>query len=107
MLIKPGSTLHELAEQIRSEAFTNIGEKAFAKLMLYFDKQTGNDAERAIGLWVANANPTVMYLAICWLDGKGLGDISFGNMLTRVIEERREWHFTHACLPRQHGLCDD
>ena len=107
MLIKPDSTLHELAEQIQSEAFTAIGEKSFARLMMFFDQQTLNAPEVAIQIWVANPNPTVMYLAICWLDRKGFGGTLFGDILRQVTEARREWNSTHNSPPRQHGLCDD
>lgn len=74
----PLTTVHVVARQVRQAAYNTIGEANFAKILLAFDKQVGNDIEVVKAELAKTRVGTITFqLGMCWLDGCGWGEQNF------------------------------
>jgi hypothetical protein len=73
-------TIHDISVQVRKTALNSLGERRWVKLLLWFDEHVKGDLNTVKAIVRMGNEPSLFQLAICWLDNKGYGRQTIGEL---------------------------
>ncbi len=73
--------LQDLSSQIRAAVIPRVGERKWAKMMMWFDDQINGKVSTAFHTLATEPEISLKQLAICWLVGKGYGRLTVKEII--------------------------